>query len=139
MIKSSGGKTVFETGAVRDIKTAENGRCDLLPLDVISAFAPLSGGARELLRYIALFQESGSDIHLHYALGIFLVNAEQYNGWADMMLDVSIHYAEALEKYPENNDERHDRAFVWNILGCLWTSVHMPELNEYKKEEAEAE
>lgn len=165
MIKDSGERTVFETGAVRDIKTAEKGRCDLLPLDVISAFAPSEKGVQEILRDIAFFQDSGIENYLLYALVTFLEDAKQYNGWADMLLDVSIHYAEGCKKYSENNwklgipcrsyidsgvrhllkwyrgddDERHDRAFVWNILGCIWTAIHMPELNEYKKQEAETE
>lgn len=165
MIKDSGERTVFKTGAVRDIKTAEKGRCDLLPLDVVSAFVPPEKGAQEILRYIAFFQESGIENYLLYALDTFLENAKQYNGWADMLLDVAVHYSEGCEKYAENNwklgipcksyidsavrhvlkwyrgdnDERHDRAFVWNILGCVWTAIHLPELNEYKKQEAETE
>ena len=165
MIKDGGARTVLGTGAVRDIKTAENGRCDLLPLDVIAEFVPGENGADDILRYIARFQDSGVALYLNFALNYFLENAKQYNGWADMLLDVSIHYAEGCEKYAENNwklgipcksyidsavrhvlkwyrgdnDERHDRAFVWNILGCIWTAIHMPELNEYKKQEAKAE
>lgn len=35
IIKDSGERRVFETGAVRDI-TEDKGRCDLLPLDVVA-------------------------------------------------------------------------------------------------------
>lgn len=36
----------------------------------------------------------------------------------------------------EENDEPHDRAFVWNLLCCLWTIKHHPAMNEFalKKE-----
>jgi hypothetical protein len=72
------------------------------------------------------------------------------------ILEVSIHYFEGSAKYNERNwekgiplhsyidsacrhylkhkrgdkDERHDRAFLWNILGALWTMEHKPELND---------
>lgn len=32
-----------------------------------------------------------------------------------------------------NRDEPHDRAFAWNIICCIWTSKHIPELNSYKE------
>ena len=34
-----------------------------------------------------------------------------------------------------DNDESHDRAFCWNVMCCMWTCLHKPELNEYRKEE----
>ena len=78
-----------------------------------------------------------------------------------MFLQVAIHFEEGAKKYGENNwqkgipvhcyidsavrhylkflrgdmDERHDRAFVWNILCCIWTCVNKPELNDYRKKE----
>lgn len=30
-----------------------------------------------------------------------------------------------------DDDERHDRAFVWNILCAIWTCKEMPQLNGY--------
>lgn len=30
-----------------------------------------------------------------------------------------------------DDDERHDRAFCWNIMCCIWTCHHKPELNDY--------
>ena len=32
-----------------------------------------------------------------------------------------------------DKDEPHDRAFCWNILCCIWTCIHKPELNDYGK------
>lgn len=69
----------------------------------------------------------------------------------------SIHFEQGAQKYGENNwqkgipvhcyidsairhylkykrgddDERHDRAFVWNILCAIWTCKEMPQLNGY--------
>ena len=164
MIKDSGERTEFQTGAVRDVQYGK-GRCDLLPLDVVSEFVPEEGGADDILRCIGDFQGCGLELYLKIALDKFLENAEQYAGWADMLLDVSVHYEEGCEKYSENNwkmgipckvyinsavrhllkwyrgddDERHDRAFIWNILGCWWTAKNMPALNEYKNLEESVE
>lgn len=78
-----------------------------------------------------------------------------------MLLEVSKHFEEGAKKYGEWNwqkgipthcyidsavrhylkylrgdtDEPHDRAFVWNILCCIWTCIHKPELNDYRKAE----
>ena len=78
-----------------------------------------------------------------------------------MFLEVSKHFEEGAKKYGEHNwqkgipvhcyidsavrhylkflrgdkDEPHDRAFVWNIMCCIWTCKHKPELNEYLKAE----
>ena len=68
-----------------------------------------------------------------------------------MLLEVSKHFEEGAKKYGENNwqkgipessyidsavrhylkwlrgddDERHDRAFVWNIICLIWTHEHI--------------
>ena len=82
-----------------------------------------------------------------------------------MILEVSKHFEDGAKKYGEYNwqkgipthcyidsavrhylkylrgdkDEPHDRAFVWNILCCIWTCIHKPELNDYpRKEEKES-
>lgn len=34
-----------------------------------------------------------------------------------------------------DEDERHDRAFAWNIIGLIWTIRHKPELNDLWREE----
>jgi len=82
-----------------------------------------------------------------------------FGSWSNMLLEVSMHFEEGAEKYGENNwqkglpvkcyinsavrhflkylredtDERHDRAFCWNVLCAIWTDKHKPELNEYGK------
>ena len=34
-----------------------------------------------------------------------------------------------------DTDERHDRAFCWNLLCCAWTCINKPEIDDYRKEE----
>lgn len=37
-----------------------------------------------------------------------------------------------------DEDEPHDRAFVWNLIACLWTCKHKPELNDYRRTDDES-
>lgn len=137
MIKDSGTRREFETGAVRDC-TEGKGRCDLMPLDVVAEVAD-----DEILEDIASFVDTGIDMFLKNALERF---ARVYDSIYDMMMDVSIHFEDGAKKYGEYNwqkgipessyidsavrhylkfragmdDERHDRAFVWNILCLMW-------------------
>ena len=150
MIKDSGERREFETGAVRDIQEGK-GRCDLLPLDVVGniMFDPV-------LTAIDGFKRTGDREYLQNAIRIF---TSKLSDMSTMMLEVSIHFEEGAKKYGEYNwqkgipthcyidsavrhyfkylrgdtDERHDRAFVWNILCCIWTCENMPELNDYTK------
>lgn len=155
-IKDSGERRVFETGAVRDI-TEDKGRCDLLPLDVVADIMELS-----TFENIALFKESGEIRHLERIL-----QAPKLDGLfpdaSTMFLEVAKHFEEGAKKYGEYNwqkgipvhcyidsgvrhylkwlrgdkDERHDRSFVWNIICCIWTCKHKPELNDYAKKDGE--
>lgn len=65
MIKDSGNRREFETGAVRDIQEGK-GRCDLLPLDVVSEIID-----NPILRNIAKYQETGDIHYLIFALRLF--------------------------------------------------------------------
>lgn len=163
MIKDSGNRRKFESGAVRDIHEGK-GRCDLLPLDVIADFMP-NGAAASILSSIATFQKSGHIEHLRNVIRVFAVNGvpivsgeDNTTSWlSNLFLEVSIHFEEGAKKYGDNNwqkgipthcyidsavrhylkhlrgdtDEPHDRAFAWNILCCIWTYEHKPELNDY--------
>lgn len=155
MIKDSGTRREFKSGAVRDIQEGK-GRCDLLPLDVIAdcySYAFDNDGAGAVFERLSLFTETGDTTHLIEALCI----DEPYGAWSDMFLEVSKHFEEGAKKYGEHNwqkgipthcyvdsavrhylkwlrgdkDEPHDRAFVWNIMCCIWTCIHKPELNDY--------
>jgi hypothetical protein len=167
-IKDSGARRLFAGGAVRDINSDDKGRCDLLPLDVVGEIFKdwgdtcANGKASNVFDQINLFQQTGEEEHLEYALYSFM-QMRGWHGWSDMFLDVAVHYAEGAKKYSENNwklgintksyvdsavrhclkwlrgdkDEPHDRAFVFNILGCIWTCRNKPEYNDYAKSEEE--
>ena len=146
-IKDSGARRNFETGAVRDIAEGK-GRCDLLPLVEVSAL--LDNNA--IISNIGFYVESGEEQFLRCVIKNFCVE----RGWDIIyaILEVSKHYEAGAKKYAErnwekgiplhcyidsgvrhylkylrgDNDEPHDRAFIWNMLGALWTQHHKPEL-----------
>lgn len=137
-IKDSGNRTEFATGAVRDMREGK-GRCDLMPLRVAGLI--LEGDA--ILDYIWQFQNTNDTKCLYLAIRHF---AHAFDGLADMLLEVAKHFEEGAKKYGENNwqkgipvhcyidsavrhylkwfrgdnDEPHDRAFVWNLMCCIW-------------------
>jgi len=147
-IVDSGNRREFETGAVRDVAEGK-GRCDLLPLDIIADMSE-----DPVMEQIGAFVRSGSNEHLYNALHRYaLINDECMD---TILLEVAIHFEEGCRKYGERNwekgiplhcfidsaarhylkmlrgdtDERHDRAFVWNILCAAWTNKHHPGLND---------
>lgn len=152
MIKDSGERRQFDTGAVRDIQEGK-GRCDLMPLDAINGIMNDS-----ILYCLSRFQEKGDLCQLSVAL-LHFCDANYHHLTSTMFLEVSKHFEEGAKKYGEYNwqkgipvkcyidsavrhylkwlrgdtDEPHDRAFVWNILCCIWTCVHKPELNDYRR------
>jgi hypothetical protein len=153
-ILDSGNRREFETGAVRDIQEGK-GRCDLLPLDVVAYMTD-----DRILADLDEFQKDSDIDHLVAALRCFnIMNWEPRV--STMFLEVAKHFEAGCKKYGENNwrkgipthcyidsavrhylkwlradeDEPHDRAFCWNILCCIWTCRHHPELNDYAKKE----
>ena len=155
MIKDSGTRREFTTGAVRDIQSGK-GRCDLMPLDVL---AELMNGDL-ILKRIYNFTQDGDVCWLYEVLAEMKVRL--FSNYSTMFLEVSKHFEEGALKYGEHNwqkgipahcyidsavrhllkflrgdnDENHVLAFCWNILCCIWTCDHMPELNDYSKEDA---
>lgn len=150
MIKDSGTRREFDTGAVRDIQEGK-GRCDLLPLDVAGSML-----TNPTLVRIGEFVNTGAVMHLYQVLSA----CNLFDDKTTMLLEVSKHFEEGAAKYGPYNwqrgipvhcyidsavrhylkylrgdtDEPHDRAFVWNIMCCIWTCKHKPDLNDYKKE-----
>ena len=148
-ILDSGKRREFKSGAVRDIDV-EKGRCDLMPLNVIAKLVN-----DDTLLYIYKYQETGSVENLYTAIELF-IKFRLYISIPEAMLQVSKHYAEGAKKYAERNwekglpissfidsavrhflkyignytDEPHDRAFLWNLLGAIWTHNAHPEVRQ---------
>lgn len=145
-IKDSGERQEFSTGAVRDIQTGK-GRCDLMPLDIVSEFMTIKP-EKDYLSYIADFQETENYESLIGAAASFadkyfadretavleyaiqLENGAIKHGprnWQkgiplDRYVDSGIrHYMKHLRG---DDDERHDRAALWNMLCGAWTRKH---------------
>lgn len=153
MIQDSGTRREFETGAVRDIAEGK-GRCDLLPLDIISDVLYHD----IIIFWIGKYVETG-DVDNIFRIFVTICNTDELKIFPDiftMILEVSKHFEEGCNKYGERNwqkgipthcyidsairhylkflrgdkDERHDRAFVWNLVCLLWTTTHKPEMND---------
>ena len=149
VIKDSGNRRSFESGAVRDIQEGK-GRCDLLPLEVVSRMLN-----SRTIRQVADFVRTQNTEFLIASLNAFIYESD-FNGLPDLFLEVSKHFEEGAKKYGEYNwqkgiptqsyidsairhllkykagwdDEPHDRAFAWNIICLIWTLDHKPEDNE---------
>ena len=145
-IKDSGTRRNFETGAVRDIADGK-GRCDLLPLDAIGEMWHDS-----ILTNIGMYIRCGDPAYIRHAVDLFREIVDW--SYSTCLIEVSKHYEAGAKKYAErnwekgiplhcyidsgvrhylkylrgDNDEPHDRAFIWNMLGALWTQKNKPEL-----------
>jgi hypothetical protein len=155
-IVDSGHRTTFETGAVRDAQSGR-GRCDLLPLGVIGEILE-----DNILTLIEQYIRTGNKNTLISALLAFVTKYTK-GGWYDMFLDVAKQYEDGAKKYSDRNwekgiplhcyidsgirhylkfkrgddDEPHGRAFVWNILGAIWTQQNKPEMIDLPFKEAQ--
>ncbi len=146
-LHDTGNRTTFETGAVRDMGGGK-GRFDLLPLDII--------GERlddNVLILINKYIREGRTNSLWKALSFF-VEIRYSRCVESMLLEVAKQYEDGAKKYSDRNwekgqpihcyissaishylkyqrgddDEPHDRAFVWNILAAIWTHKHLPQM-----------
>lgn len=154
-ILDSGERRQFDSGAVRDIQEGK-GRCDLMPLDVVAEHIN-----DNCLHKIYKFETDGRVCHLYSVLETFSLRygavTEPLGRRAAMYLDAAHQFEDGAKKYGEHNwqkgipaycyidsavrhylkllagwtDEPHDRAFVWNLMCCIWTCEHKPELNTY--------
>lgn len=146
MIKDSGQRREFESGAVRDIAEGK-GRCDLLPLDVVEVMVDCSP-----LIYIHYYIDTGEVNHLYSAMNLFIDKSYDGNR-AHAALEASKHFEDGARKYGERNwekgipihcyidsavrhllkylrrdkDEDHARAYLWNIMCAIWTHENKPE------------
>lgn len=155
-IKDSGKRTEFKTGAMREIDESK-GRCDLVYNTV---YGTLTDDIIPTL--IEDFVRSGNLMNIHQVLNMFMRG--YYENIETAYLELSKHYAEGAKKYADrnmekglpfhslidsamrhyvkfkrgDNDEPHDRAFVWNLFTLLYMVDYHPEMNDLpygKKEE----
>ena len=136
----------FASGAIRDDNDCK-GRCDLIPLDIV-----INVKEDKPLNLIHNFKVSGEVEHLINLLKLEM-NEDIYN----VLLDVSHRFGLGAIKYGDHNwqkgipanvyidsgtrhylkymrgddDEDHQSAYIWNIMCCIWTCEHLPELNIY--------
>lgn len=146
----SGSRRNFASGAVRDCND-DKGRCDLLPLEIIGKFTN-----DNILTHIGKYVYDGDTAHLWGAIDEF--SRTRYGdspaGMYTALLEISKQYADGARKYSDRNwekgmplhcyidsgtrhyikflrgdsDEPHDRAFMWNLLGAIWTQKNHPNL-----------
>ena len=103
MIKDSGERTEFESGAVRDMHEGK-GRFDLLPMCVLIRLARhYEAGS---LKYGDRNWEKGIPCH-SYADSAMRLIVKYMDGW---------------------KDEDHLIAAIWNLCGLAWTEEKHPEL-----------
>lgn len=153
-ILDSGNRREFKSGALRDADDSK-GRCDLLPLrDIAEVFFPDEPEMSLMLDCINAFVVGGCTEEIRTAIRTF--SEKIHESESDSVLELSIHFAEGAKKYAERNwekgipchcyidsgvrhllkwyrgdkDERHDRAFLWNMVCLLWTVHNRPECND---------
>lgn len=145
MIKDSGERRQFDSGAVRDM--AENkGRCDLMPLKEVAIFVD-TAETYSVLYSLGEYQDNKKEEHIIEAIKNFITKYYDNNSYT-AFLELAKHFEEGAKKYGENNwqkglpewcyldsavrhylkfkrgdtDEPHDKAFLWNLICLLWTT-----------------
>ena len=159
VIKDSGDRTQFESGAVRDMRVGK-GRCDLMPLEVVARMFDRHDGKQGVLDYLVYFKNTNHTHFLIKALDRFALDTygkTEKEAYTTMFLEVAKHFEDGAKKYGENNwqrgipahcyidsairhylkwrrgdnDENHNRAFVWNLMCCIWeVDYHNKEDNQ---------
>jgi hypothetical protein len=105
MLKDSGNRREFETGAVRDIAEGK-GRCDLLPACALIRLSKhFENGAN---KYAERNWEKGMPIHC--------------------FIDSAIRHT--LKYLDGQTDEDHLVAATWNLICAMWTEEKHPELQD---------
>jgi hypothetical protein len=159
-ILDSGDRTEFATGAVRDMREGK-GRCDLMPLEVVAELLQTANTDSDpYIRRIKAFMDSGETRWLKVCLMEFGTLSPAFKTIPTMLLEVAKHFEEGAKKYGENNwqkgipakcyidsavrhylkwlrgdkDEPHDRAFVWNLMCCIWEVDYSPRAKESNNE-----
>lgn len=148
-IKDKKDHVEFASGAVRDSQKGK-GRMDLVPLDVVQKLLSMSskGVSPEIELFLIEGFKDTNDVD--YLYGALISFSKHFDDVATMILKVALHFEDCLDKYEQDNwkkgipvwsfissgsrhylkwfrgdcDERHDLAFIWNILCCIATIEH---------------
>lgn len=154
-IVDSGERREFDSGAVRDIQTGK-GRCDLLPLAIVARVLGSDIFLAMLDKYVRYGDEKDLVTATRYIGHLF---DDEFTA----ILEVSKHFEDGCVKYGERNwekgipahsfvdsavrhyikmlrgdeDERHDRACLWNLLCLHWTVRNKPEYNDLPQTKGE--
>lgn len=142
MIKDSGDRQSFKSGAVRDLSRGK-GRLDLVPLSVVAKLMK-----DNVITYISYFQATRQPKYLYQVLVETMQDDKPY-----LILELSKHFEKGAIKYDERNwekgipedryidsgmrhylkylngeeDEDHFVAFLWNIACLIWTVENLGE------------
>ena len=152
-ILDSGARREFSTGAVRDIASGK-GRCDLLPLGVVATvmndFVLISiesfrqtGGSHHIIDAIRKFESAFRDLpdmmlevseHFEAGNNKYPPDADGTPNW-QKGIPIHCYVDSGVRHYLKfkrgDDDERHDRAFIWNMLCLVWTMINKPELDDF--------
>jgi hypothetical protein len=152
MIKDSGTRRMFSSGAVRDIQSGK-GRCDLMPLETLGEWM-----RSPFLRSLGRYKRTQNPVCIRTAF-YDLVKEMYSDNYETACLEVSKHFEQGAQKYGENNwqkgipvscyldsavrhylkwrrgdaDEPHNRAAIWNILCCGWEIERQAEKDADKR------
>ena len=154
-LSDSGDRTRFNSGAIRDMHEGK-GRCDLMPLDIISLFITNYPDIQNIFDCIFKFKQS-RDVKCLVDVILYFILQDKEGDSLSMILDLAKHYEAGAKKYGEHNwekgipvhsysdsgirhllkykrgdsDEPHDIAFIWNIVGAIWTCKYFPDMNDF--------
>lgn len=156
-ILDSGARREFSSGAVRDVAEGKGRCDLLpldVVATIMGAYLstdPICYPEDEVIYYIGQYVRKGDLSFLYTAIRRFIDREGMHPCTA--MLELAKHYEEGLNKYPERNwekgislkcyidsgvrhylkhmrgdeDEPHNRAFLWNICGAIWTHMNRPQ------------
>ena len=85
MIKDSGNRREFESGAVRDMQEGK-GRCDLMPLNVAAAILEHNDLYGDVLDFLNWFLRDHDVTHLYEAIHHALHQEGMFDGCVETML-----------------------------------------------------
>lgn len=157
-LKDSGARREFSSGAVRDVQEGKGRcdllPLDVVAtfMGMYLSSGPTHYPNDEVLEFINQYVRNGDIGNLYTAIRKFIEREGSHP--CTVVLEVAKHYEDGAVKYQPRNwekgiplhcyidsgvrhylkhtrgdrDEPHDRAFIWNMFGAIWTHIHKPEM-----------